>query len=276
MEIEGKRKRDETNMLATPSSALAGSSSDGNSAVVWRNSPNENDFDVMNNPQSLEQMWNLISSALRSRLNRSNLQLVATLSRAGDAQPNSILRAFQEWVMHQITGGSPGIDQLLVLVKFNVIRALLNNGRDLGYSADGEYVEDEDALSPFFKSKQPLPPFPPALCPTETQSQFPHHPWLDLIPVPQMRDNLLRAGDSFDEMKLCADLTGLFHEECTENGMIIWGEPWDQRGWEVSESFLNDWGWALQGCDELIQSTNHWRRKRDETPLSLSPMFDAS
>jgi hypothetical protein len=63
-------------------------------------------------------MWDLFSSAVR--MNRSNLKLVATLSRARD-----VVSAIQKWVKHQTTRGSPGINGLLVLAKFNIIRALL-------------------------------------------------------------------------------------------------------------------------------------------------------
>ncbi|CZR67244.1 uncharacterized protein PAC_17143 [Phialocephala subalpina] len=50
-------------------------------------------------------------------------------------------------------------------------------------------------------------------------------------------------------------------------GFVVWGEPWDVNSWEVTPGFLNKWGWTLEGCEELIHSSNRWRAKRDEEPL---------
>lgn len=88
-----------------------------------------------------------------------------------------------------------------------------------------------------------------------------------------MRDNLILAGDDYDDLELCEDLCGLFNRQKrnskSRTGLIIWGEPWDPDGWEVTSSFLERWGWILEGCDELMLSTNRWRAKRCERPLRL-------
>ncbi|KID87963.1 hypothetical protein MAJ_11092, partial [Metarhizium majus ARSEF 297] len=38
--------------------------------------------------------------------------------------------------------------------------------------------------------------------------------------------------------------------------------PWEPSGWEVTESFVEKWGWLLAGCVELKEATNYWRGKR--------------
>ncbi|KAJ5093781.1 hypothetical protein N7456_009642 [Penicillium angulare] len=53
-------------------------------------------------------------------------------------------------------------------------------------------------------------------------------------------------------------------------GFIVWGEPHDLNSWEVTPGFLKKWAWTMQGCDELISSTNHWRGIRGEAPLRFS------
>ncbi|CCD44349.1 hypothetical protein BofuT4_P059290.1 [Botrytis cinerea T4] len=46
--------------------------------------------------------------------------------------------------------------------------------------------------------------------------------------------------------------------------MINWGDPWRVESWEVTPGFLRRWSWALEGCDDLIQSSNRWRALRHE------------
>jgi hypothetical protein len=159
-------------------------------------------------------------------------------------------------------------DSLLVLIKFNIFRAMLHNALTLGVLT--EKLMEDDTVSHFhspsyFRCEENL--LPPSLRPTRLQREIPHHPWIDLLPIPGMRDNLLLAGDSFDEMDLCGDLIGLFSESKGRSGMIIWKDPWDTDGWEITDDFLKNWGWTIEGCWELFDSTNRWRAHRAERPL---------
>jgi hypothetical protein len=82
-----------------------------------------------------------------------------------------------------------------------------------------------------------------------------------------MRDNMLLAGDSYDEYELCNDLVDFCDVPSERTGLVVWGEPWDPSGWEISESFLRRWGWVVKGCLDLLVSTNYWRKQRGEDPL---------
>ncbi|KAK9386038.1 hypothetical protein V1515DRAFT_616762 [Lipomyces mesembrius] len=124
--------------------------------------------------------------------------------------------------------GSPTADHLLTQVKFNAYRAMVRNISTLGLTM--ESMEDE-AVSPFY-----------------------------IFPIPTMRDNLVSAGDSFDDVQLCIDIMVL-------DGLILWGEQWDPFGWEVTEAFVKNWGWVIRGCHEIFESTNYWRGRRGEEPL---------
>jgi len=162
--------------------------------------------------------------------------------------------------------GSPRVDQLLTLIQFNVFRALLNNTINMGWNL--EWLECTDSISPW--NTIPLdsePLCPHALRPTPVQRTIAHHPWIDLWPIPKMRDNLLLAGDSYDEDQLCNDLVEFCDIPNEQTGLIVWSEPWDPAGWEASETFLRKWGWIVKGCVELLQSTNYWRTRRGEKPL---------
>ncbi|OTA03371.1 hypothetical protein A9Z42_0038430 [Trichoderma parareesei] len=52
-------------------------------------------------------------------------------------------------------------------------------------------------------------------------------------------------------------------------GFILWGEPFHKDSWEVTPGFLRKWSWAVEGCGELIESSNRWRTARGETPLRM-------
>ncbi|TEY43463.1 hypothetical protein BOTCAL_0370g00130 [Botryotinia calthae] len=154
----------------------------------------------------------------------------------------TIMTWLQKWAQNTSTIGSPRNDKLLVLVKVNVFRAFISNSMTLGTPSD--VITDDDATSAFCPLSVGLNgilALPPSSRPTDVQIQIPHHPWIDCLPVPQMRQNLIRAGDTFDVMEICGDLIGLFSAGTGRTGMIIWGEPWDVAGWEVTEGFLERW-----------------------------------
>ena len=118
----------------------------------------------------------------------------------------------------------------------------------------------DEALSPFYGSTEPISrmqALPPALRPTPIQRQVPHHPWIDLIPLTRMRENLLYAQGEFDDMELCGDLIGMFSDSSGTASMMVWGEPWNPYDWEVTETFIKHWGWTIEGCWELFESTNY-------------------
>lgn len=164
--------------------------------------------------------------------------------------------------------GSPRVDQLLTLVQFNVFRALVDNTSVLSFTMDWL---DEEANSPWCASvsESRISLCPTSLRPTSLQQEIPHHPWIDLFPIPQMRDNLLEKYEDFDETALCNDLVDFYDVSNDETGLIVWRTPWHPSGWEVSETFLRKWNWVVKGCDDLIKSTNYWRGIRGEEPLVL-------
>jgi hypothetical protein len=168
------------------------------------------------------------------------------------------------------------LDHLLTLIQFNVYRAALTHMSILSIptlsSCD---IEPRVAASPVL----PLPAcLPPALLPTELQRYTPHKSWVDLIPFPAMRDNMIRASGRFDSCALLEDVLGVVMEVDEDddasvgvtdkrNGLVVWGDPWDVNSWEVEEGFLKKWGWLLEGCEELLAATDRWRDLRGEDPV---------
>ncbi|KAE8133568.1 hypothetical protein BDV38DRAFT_257972 [Aspergillus pseudotamarii] len=184
------------------------------------------------------------------------------------AHTKRTLRQLEIIACTQYMLGSPRTDMLFHLVQFNFTKALIENTRAFGLTS--EQLHD-DAISPFNVSG-PWPydfeaSLPSSLQPTFIQRTIHHHPWLDLLPIPEMRDNLILAEDSYDETRLCLDMKGDGNVNTGQTGIIVWSDPWDPSGWEVTESFARSWGWVLRGCWDLRRSTNSWRARRNERPL---------
>jgi hypothetical protein len=164
--------------------------------------------------------------------------------------------------------GSPQADHLISLSRLNVHRAINENIRAIGMEI--EWMRSDDSVS-IFNLVQPgftQDNIPPSLRATLIQRTIPHHPWLDFFPFPRMRDNLIIAGDTFDDDDLCHDLMAFWDTRNTGATMLVWGQPWDPRNWEVTEGFARKWGWLLRGCPELLISSNVWRLRRGEKPLA--------
>ncbi|EXJ65426.1 hypothetical protein A1O7_01767 [Cladophialophora yegresii CBS 114405] len=182
-------------------------------------------------------------------------------------------------------------DHLIVLLQYNVLRAsLVNRGyiarlpahTQTRAHAGGESAEwssttvaclpniDVD-VSDLDLSRL----LPPSLHPTRLQRTVKHAAWIDILPHPVLRDNLIGAASSFDEDALWTDTVGgLFHGFAADlgaaeyGGGIVWDTPWDVSGWEVSVGFWRKYAWVFRGCEaEVLSATNQWRRKRGEHDL---------
>lgn len=168
--------------------------------------------------------------------------------------------------MQNFVLGSPRIDQLITLIQFNVFRALMSNTLTLGF---GLGWLQEESVSPYCLGMSAWEPgsCPTSLRPTSLQKTKKHHPWIDLWPIPRLRDNLLGYVDTQDEYELCNDLVDFVEVPNERTGLIVWTEPWDPSGWEISEAFAKKWPRVIEGCNDLFESTNRWRAGRGETAL---------
>ena len=208
------------------------------------------------------------AAAGHSRIKHCARARMAAACAQGNLDGDAVVNWLQKWAQNTSTMESPRSDKLLVLVKLNVFRALISNSLTLGIPSD--VIMDDDATSAFCPPAADVSgilALPRALRPTDLQTLVPHHPWIDCLPVPQMRQNLIRARDTFDVMDLCGDLIGLFSAGTGRTGIAVWGEPWDGAGWEVTEEFLRRWGWTIKGCWDLFESTNRCRAARGEMAL---------
>ncbi|KAI8723029.1 hypothetical protein NCS52_00157700 [Fusarium sp. LHS14.1] len=190
---------------------------------------------------------------------------------AGPEHDRTILQRFEAFAQQLYITHSPQLTILPILSQFNFIRALLANMDTLGISSTEMGYNN---LSPFnlrnYNRHITSTRLPDGLRLTDLQCTTLHHPWIDLLPFPEMRDNLFRRGlERFNEEELCQAVRGRIPD--SDPGMLIWGESWDPNSWEVKESFARSWGWTITGCWSLLRSTNEWRARRGEKPLFSLP-----
>lgn len=182
----------------------------------------------------------------------------------------AVLRAFEAYARYSYMNAQPRLEFLPILTQLNLTRALLANVEAMGLSQSQMH---DDALSPF-NTAGPLTALmssrqvslPQTLRPTSLQVAIPHHPWIDLIPIPPLRDNILKAlTEHLDEESLCQAMSGRTRIQAP--GVRVWRDPWDPSGWEVTEVFVQSYGWLLKDCWTVFESTNRWRVDRGERPL---------
>ena len=158
---------------------------------------------------------------------------------------------------------------LITLVQYNAIRAFLFNMAVLSLQ---DCVPEECARSLGIPILPPTPPemIPPDLQPTLLQQRMAHPYWIQAIPFPVMRDNLILLAGQYSQDDLFYDLVdGLYHgfHDTGRRGFLVWKEPWRAEGWEVTEGFAKKWRFLLQGCTDAIAVTNQWRDMRGEDAL---------
>lgn len=126
----------------------------------------------------------------------------------------------------------------------------------------------------------------PDLRPGREQVTVAHHPFIDCLPFPTLRRNLLVHLAQIDAEQLQFDVieglvcwggAGLSRrdskDDATTGGASPTGTPWDVRSWEAKEGFLRKYWTMLGGEDgELVQQSEWWRGIRGEEPLRIEVM----
>lgn len=184
---------------------------------------------------------------------------------ASNAQRRGILAQLQKEIQRSLANNLHSPSLLLSVTQFNTIHAACTNAATFGLTID---ILRQDIASQFNILGPWSLHLPPSLQPTSSQKDVLHHPWIDLIPIISLRTAMLKAMDLYDEDELCEDIYGLC-DSPKEVGLISWGEAWDPMAYEVTKSFIWKWSWILKDCPDLMESTNYWRRKRGEKPLTF-------
>ncbi|KAH8172814.1 hypothetical protein LIA77_07069 [Sarocladium implicatum] len=131
-----------------------------------------------------------------------------------------------------------------------------------------------DAPSPFIANTAPPAHTLPAIWrPTTAQLTIPHHPLIDLIPWPSVRDRLLAVMTLPPEER--PESTGgemWFHnfvydlEDNAEGVRIYGGDPYDAGSWEVGQTLFERWWFVFDR--RVVDKSNEWRRLRGAPALT--------
>lgn len=120
----------------------------------------------------------------------------------------------------------------------------------------------------------------PDLRPSSEQITIRHHPYIDILPFPTLRNNLISHQEEIDEDEFFYDML---------NGLVCWGgagvgkkdreasagyastgTPWDVRSWEARVWFLKKYWNLLGGEDgELVRQSEWWRNIRGDDTLDM-------
>ncbi|KAI1744090.1 hypothetical protein F4680DRAFT_406169 [Xylaria scruposa] len=114
---------------------------------------------------------------------------------------------------------------------------------------------------------------PPAWRPTLSQLTVPHHPVIDLLPWPKVRDRIIMLLGLPDESRPPAASGSLmmvhlaYDLEDGAEGARIWGDdPCEPTSWEVGQALFERWWFIFDR--QVIDQSNYWRRLRGAATLS--------
>ncbi|EXK75869.1 hypothetical protein FOQG_19367 [Fusarium oxysporum f. sp. raphani 54005] len=224
--------------------------------------------------------------------------------------PSRALLSLEPKVVHN-TGPSLPADHILThLITHNACRGLMHNRSVVRVGASYISAVHDPPLLPDFAigcETVVLRPthrtMPIDLLPTQLQMKNPHPTWMDTLPFPEIRDNLIRRQYLFNHKHFLEDLVGdlvYLHPLPAQNqsgpvsttssqlhrqqddgqsasdgkGLILWGEPYLKENWEATARFLTKWSWAVEGCRELVDISNKWRTTRGEYSLQIRPQSE--
>lgn len=163
------------------------------------------------------------------------------------------------------------LDELAQLINGNLMAAAITNARSLGIHSD-ELQYATPVLTP-----RGAKAVPATLQPVQLQHQIPHDAMIDIIPHARLRYNILRAIATQQlnaaEFSSCLRASGALESmqgHWQRGGLVVWSLPDQLDSWEVSEAFVRRFPYLLQGCEDLLASTNAWRIRRGERPFPSS------
>jgi hypothetical protein len=116
---------------------------------------------------------------------------------------------------------------------------------------------------------------PENLMPTEAQLALPHHPAIDVLPWPAVRNRLIKMYN------MPSDLWPRHPEDGTESSFIrfiydmedggvrVTGpDPAKESAWEIEQRFFECWWWAL---DQAIVANSNLKRLARGQPMLCAP-----
>ncbi|KAJ4165079.1 hypothetical protein LMH87_006726 [Akanthomyces muscarius] len=223
-----------------------------------------------------------LNSAMEPNLSLTNNEWnIFSSNSAGEALPLQFFASSTSASSPPSFGTSPGSTNsdgslsdsyLLPVYELTLLKGLIRIAERLGSPDD---VWSLTSQSPFTKGGgTPAGLLPPTWQPTATQVLMPHHPFLDFLPWPSVRDKVINIFclPEGSRPPSAAGPTGLanlaYDVEDNSEGVRIYGDdPYDPACWEVGQVFFQRW-WFLFDRD-IIATSNRWRRLRGAPPLAI-------
>ena len=163
---------------------------------------------------------------------------------------------------------------LLPVHELTLLKAMLRISERIG--CNGQDLWSLNCPSPFNTgSATPSDQLPEAWRPTPLQLSVQHHPVIDLLPWPAVRDRILAILTLPDSARppsaqggVLAMVNLVYDLEDSAEGVRIYGaQPCDAGSWEVGQVLFERW-WFLFDRD-IIATSNRWRQLRGAPPLML-------
>ena len=133
-----------------------------------------------------------------------------------------------------------------------------------------ELIWSLTSTSPFTEPAMALAQFnhlPVNLQPTLVQMTVPHHPIIDMLPWPSVRDRMITILSQPPEVRPpgasspMALLEFVYDIEDSAEGVRISGsDPYSHRNWEVGEKVFKSWWWIFD--KDIIRRSNELRASR--------------
>ncbi|KAH6692377.1 hypothetical protein F5X68DRAFT_273656 [Plectosphaerella plurivora] len=163
---------------------------------------------------------------------------------------------------------------LLSVCELSLLRAAVMIAGRLGCTDD---MWSLTAASPFITGTSMAAGLLPSTWrPTASQLMTPHHPVIDLLPWPTVRDRILGLISLPDEARpehakgqLATINLAYDMEDPAEGIRIIGSDVYDPANWEIGQVLFQRW-WFVFDRDVIAQS-NRMRRARGAPPLTLTP-----
>lgn len=174
------------------------------------------------------------------------------------------------------SGGLPFPDSyLLPVCELSTLKAFLRIANRI--AGDKSSLWDINATSAFATpgSAPPTSHLPRTWQPTRAQLLIPHHPLLDFLPWPSVREKIIQLFSLPEDMRPPAaqSPTALvqfsYDLEDGAEGVRIWGgDPYDPANWEVGQVLFERWWFIFDS--QVIEQSNSWRGMRGAAKLRIS------
>ncbi|KAG9257362.1 uncharacterized protein F5Z01DRAFT_383704 [Emericellopsis atlantica] len=168
---------------------------------------------------------------------------------------------------------------MLPVHELTLLRGLMRVSTRIG--CDTSEIWSPTCLSPFnTNTGTPAALLPPNWRPTSAQITVPHHPLLDLLPWPSVRDRIIMILNLPDEARPthARGAMALFNfaydfEDSAEGARIYGDDPCDGNSWEVGQVLFERWWFLFDRT--IVEGSNRWRALRGAPPLMVKDVTES-